>query len=317
MTLLARPKVLERLRSRFAYLFQDVGIYRAVVEPESLDGNLMLGRAMLSFVDQPHGGITSLGIRASEEGRALGYAIDFHDFTPEMGALYDRVDLWICDCLRREPHSTHAHLDAVLGWARELNVGQLLLTHLDSMDYATLVAELPDWAAPARRAGDRALMDGDRTAYALYLVLFLVLVASPCRRLPVGKTLKMAAAWVAIFALGFAIFSFRSEFTSLGSRLKAEAVGTPIQSGEELRIPKADDGHFWVEASVNGHEAAFMIDSGASVTTISKEVAAQSVSKPAIRLPRSRPRTGRSSCTGRGAEQFQVGQIGRADFPVL
>ena len=41
-------------------------------------------------------------------------------------------------------------LDAVLGWARELKVGQLLLTHLDnSMDYATLVAELPDWAAPA------------------------------------------------------------------------------------------------------------------------------------------------------------------------
>lgn len=148
--LIARPKVLERLRSRFTYLFQDVGIYRAVVEPESLDGNLMLGRAMLSFVDQPHGGITSLGIRAAEEGRALGYAIDFHDFTPEMGALYDRVDLWICDCLRREPHPTHAHLDAVLGWARELNVGQLLLTHLDkSMDYATLVAELPDWAAPA------------------------------------------------------------------------------------------------------------------------------------------------------------------------
>jgi phosphoribosyl 1,2-cyclic phosphate phosphodiesterase len=150
VTLLARPKVLERLRSRFAYLFQDVGIYRAVVEPESLDGNLMLGRAMLSFVDQPHGGITSLGIRVAEEGRAFGYAIDFHDFTPEMRALYDRVDLWICDCLRREPHPTHAHLDAVLGWARELNVGQLLLTHLDkSMDYATLVAELPDWAAPA------------------------------------------------------------------------------------------------------------------------------------------------------------------------
>ena len=95
-------------------------------------------------------------------------------------------------------------------------------------------------------------MDGDRTAYALYLVLFLVLVASSLasRRLPVGKTLKMAAAWVAIFALGFAIFSFRSEFTSLGSRLRAEAIGTPIQAGEELRIPKADDGHFWVEAQV-------------------------------------------------------------------
>jgi phosphoribosyl 1,2-cyclic phosphate phosphodiesterase len=148
--LLARPNVLERLRSRFAYLFQDVGIYRAVVEPAPIEGNIRLGKAALSFVDQPHGGITSLGIRADEGGRSLGYAIDFHDFTPEMGALYDRVDVWICDCLRREPHPTHAHLDAVLGWARELNVGQLLLTHLDkSMDYATLVAELPDWAEPA------------------------------------------------------------------------------------------------------------------------------------------------------------------------
>ena len=43
-----------------------------------------------------------------------------------------------------------AHLDAVLGWARELNVGALYLTHLDnSMDHAQLVRELPDWAAPA------------------------------------------------------------------------------------------------------------------------------------------------------------------------
>ncbi len=38
----------------------------------------------------------------------------------------------------------------MLGWARELKIGQLLLTHLDkSMDYATLVQKLPDWAAPA------------------------------------------------------------------------------------------------------------------------------------------------------------------------
>ena len=146
----ARQHVLERLRSRFAYLFQDVGIYRAVVDPEPIEGEMQLGRAQLRFVDQPHGGITSLGIRADEDGRSLGYAIDFHDFTTDMMALYEYVDIWICDCLRETPHPTHAHLDAVLGWARELKVGQLLLTHLDkSMDYATLSAKLPDWAAPA------------------------------------------------------------------------------------------------------------------------------------------------------------------------
>jgi len=146
----ARQQVLERLRSRFAYLFQDVGIYRAVVEPQAVEESITLGRAVLRFADQPHGGITSLGIRADEDNRSLGYAIDFHEFTPDMAALYDGVDIWIADCLRRTPHPTHAHLDAVIGWARELKVGQLLLTHLDkSMDYATLLAELPDWAAPA------------------------------------------------------------------------------------------------------------------------------------------------------------------------
>ena len=146
----ARQHVLERLLRRFGYIFEGVGIYPAVAAPVAIDYQMQLGRASLSFVDQPHGGITSLGIRADEGGRSLGYAVDFHELTPEMASLYDSVDLWICDCLRRDPHPTHAHLDAVLGWARELSVGQLLLTHLDkSMDYATLSAGLPDWAAPA------------------------------------------------------------------------------------------------------------------------------------------------------------------------
>ncbi len=150
VTLLARQQVLERLRSRFAYLFQDVGIYQAVAVPEPIGDVVDLGGAKLRFVDQPHGGITSLGILVDEGDRSIGYAIDFHEFTPDMASLYEGVDLWIADCLRRTPHPTHAHLDAVLGWARELRVGQLLLTHLDkSMDYATLHAELPDWAAPA------------------------------------------------------------------------------------------------------------------------------------------------------------------------
>jgi phosphoribosyl 1,2-cyclic phosphate phosphodiesterase len=41
-------------------------------------------------------------------------------------------------------------LDAVLGWARDLRVGSLYLTHMgNGLDYRTLAAELPDWAAPA------------------------------------------------------------------------------------------------------------------------------------------------------------------------
>ena len=78
-------------------------------------------------------------MRIDEGGRSAGYAIDFHELTDDMASLYEGVDVWICDCLTRRPHPTHAHLDAVLGWARDLKVGQLYLTHMgNSMDYATL-----------------------------------------------------------------------------------------------------------------------------------------------------------------------------------
>ena len=146
----ARAESLRRLRKRFSYAFEGTPLYPPVLDGIDLNGEFDLGSARMHFVDQPHGGITSLGIRAEERGRAMGYAVDFHELTADMASLYAGLDLWICDCLRRMPHPTHAHLDAVLGWAGELKVGQLLLTHLDkSMDYATLCAELPDWAAPA------------------------------------------------------------------------------------------------------------------------------------------------------------------------
>jgi phosphoribosyl 1,2-cyclic phosphate phosphodiesterase len=148
--LLARADVLERLGDRFRYIFIDTRFYGAVAMPVALESGLDVGQARLRFVDQPHGGITSLGMRFDEGSASAAYAIDFHAMTDEMLAMYQGVDLWIADCLRRAPHPTHAHLDAVLGWARDLRVGQLLLTHLDnSMDFKQLSAELPDWAAPA------------------------------------------------------------------------------------------------------------------------------------------------------------------------
>ena len=146
----ARASTIEHLAVRFRYVFEAVPLYRPICEPVAIDGDLELGDARIRFVDQPHGRITSLGLRFDHHGRSCAYAVDFHDLTPEMADLYRGVDLWIADCLRRRPHPTHAHLDAVLGWARELGVGQLLLTHLDnSMDFAALSTTLPSWAQPA------------------------------------------------------------------------------------------------------------------------------------------------------------------------
>lgn len=154
----ARRNDLERLESRFAYAFLQAGIYPPVVQGVPLDQDLRWGDATLRFVDQPHGGITSLGMRIEEGERSIVYSIDFNELTEGMANLYQGADVWICDCLMRRPHPTHSHLDAVLQWAGDLNVGQLYLTHMgNGLDYATLVAELPDWAAPAHDGLEIAL----------------------------------------------------------------------------------------------------------------------------------------------------------------
>ena len=152
----------------------------------------------------------------------------------------------------------------------------------------------------------------------LYLALCMVLVASALfsRRLPISQTLKMGAAWVGIFALAFALFSFRSELMAIGSRLKAEAIGTPIQSGDELRIPMGEDGHFWVEASINGHDAPFLVDSGASITTISRETADQARIETGMRVALVETANGTVQMRRAWAESFWVGAIRRSDFPI-
>jgi phosphoribosyl 1,2-cyclic phosphate phosphodiesterase len=148
--LYARPDVLAELQLRFAYAFQRTEFYRPIVEARHVPDDWSFGDAHVSVVDQPHGGPISLGLRFDENGCSAAYAIDFSELTNDMSMLYESVDVWIADCLTRTPHPTHMHLDALLAMARELRVGQVYLTHMgNGLDYRTLAAELPDWAAPA------------------------------------------------------------------------------------------------------------------------------------------------------------------------
>ena len=82
-------------------------------------------------------------------------------------------------------------------------------------------------------------------------------------------------AWIAIFGAGFVLFTFRDDLGYLGQRLRAEATGEPVQVGQTLRIPMALDGHFWVDAKVNGEAVKFLVDSGATMTTIDAGTAAR------------------------------------------
>ena len=107
----------------------------------------------------------------------------------------------------------------------------------------------------------------------ILMAVMLVLGALMSRREPAARLLTMGLAWVAIFGAGFILFTFRDNFGWVAQRLKAEAMGTPVEEGRETRIPMAIDGHFWVEANVNGEPVKFLVDSGATMTTIDRSTA--------------------------------------------
>ena len=146
----------------------------------------------------------------------------------------------------------------------------------------------------------------------IIMAMMLVLGALMSRREPIAKVLTMALAWVAIFAAGFVLFTFRDDFGWVLQRLNAEATGAPVEEGEEIRIPMAIDGHFWVEGEVNGEPVKFLVDSGATMTTIGRETAAR-VGVPVDGARDQLVRTGNGVIrvsTGR-AESVAIGPIER------
>lgn len=118
-------------------------------------------------------------------------------------------------------------------------------------------------------------MTNDWMLGGLYLLMAIMLIAGSliARRERFARMATMALAWIAIFGAGFVLFTFRDDLGYVAQRLRAEATGAPVVEGREVRIPMAIDGHFWVQGSLNGRPIKFLVDSGATMTTIGRETA--------------------------------------------
>jgi len=150
----------------------------------------------------------------------------------------------------------------------------------------------------------------------LYLLMAMMLVigALISRRERFAKLATMALAWIAIFAGGFVLFTFRDDLGYVAQRLKAEATGDPVVEGQEVRIPMAIDGHFWVQGSVNGLPVKFLVDSGATMTTIGRDTAAAAdVTVSNNRNQIVRTGNGMLRVASGRAEKLAIGPIERAD----
>lgn len=159
-------------------------------------------------------------------------------------------------------------------------------------------------------------MTNDTMLGGLYLLMAMMLVlgALTVRREPLAKMATMLLAWVAIFGAGFVLFTFRDDLGFVLQRLKSEAVGAPVEQAGQLRIPQAIDGHFYLDAEINGAKVRFLVDSGATMTTIGRRTAERADIVVSGRRDQI-VRTGNGMmrvASGRAA-QFDIGPIRRSD----
>lgn len=137
-------ETVRRLRQRFGYVFAGQHGYHTIVQLESLERLRMWGGFGFGWCTMPHGPAQSTGFRFDFGGKTISYATDFSEITSGMVELFRDTDILVVDCLRREPHPTHAHLAMALELTEASRAKRAVLSHLDkSMDYATISQELP------------------------------------------------------------------------------------------------------------------------------------------------------------------------------
>lgn len=93
-------------------------------------------------------------------------------------------------------------------------------------------------------------------------------------RLPaLGRALKMVSTLGLMAVLVLVVV----QLSRLDPRfsLAVPEMGLPQQvvEGDETRVPLAPDGHYWLKAQINGREAHFLVDTGATLTAVSSETA--------------------------------------------
>lgn len=130
-------------------------------------------------------------------------------------------------------------------------------------------------------AGDATLfgLDWPDLAAAGFIAAFLVVVTLSLAGSYRGRTFQAARdffTWAAIAFVLVAGYSYRHEITDIAYRVRGElsppgnavSVETAAPGSQAVRIRKRRDGHFIVNARVNGQNMPMLVDTGASTVVI-------------------------------------------------
>jgi phosphoribosyl 1,2-cyclic phosphate phosphodiesterase len=149
--LYADAATLAEIGERFGYALADETaqppFYRPTLVPHAITGNFAAAGVPFVPFAQDHGYSTTLGFRIG----AFAYSTDVTELDAAAFAALAGIEVWIVDCLRREPHPTHSHVAKTVEWVARVKPRRAILTHMDhTLDYTTLAAELPPGIEPGR-----------------------------------------------------------------------------------------------------------------------------------------------------------------------
>lgn len=144
---------MKMLEYRFDYAFLGIPEGKPIFRPWLLPHvitpgeDIVIGPITVRGFAQDHGYSTStMGYRF----RDFAYSTDLRELPPESKSVVRGAKLWVVGALQEAPHPTHANLDQVLAWVRELTPARTVITHMSNdLDYDTLAAHrLPEGVVP-------------------------------------------------------------------------------------------------------------------------------------------------------------------------
>lgn len=119
-------------------------------------------------------------------------------------------------------------------------------------------------------------LDGDSLGRMIYLLALLLLVSAGLVRYrgQLPKALSHLGIWLLIIVGLVAVYAYRQPLMQVAAPVLSElspsrAVMVMGPDGaQNLLVSRASDGHFHVQGEVNGVSVDFLVDSGASTTTL-------------------------------------------------
>jgi Metal-dependent hydrolases of the beta-lactamase superfamily I len=148
----AAPDVIERLETRFPYVFDatlplpGTSKPKAVGHPLKLGETVSVGALTVAPVEVNHGPMIVYGYRIGP----LGYVTDAKSLPAASKRALRGVKVLVLNALFRTPHPTHLSVSESVALALEIGAERTFLTHLTHRtSHAELERELPSGIAPA------------------------------------------------------------------------------------------------------------------------------------------------------------------------